>query len=58
VVAWVWSRSGSAPHLFGDRIDEFEADLHRLLLDSSPSAQFAERLPDTEINIWRTPQVA
>jgi SAM-dependent methyltransferase len=56
VVAWIWSRSGSAPHLFGDRIAEFEADVRRLLLDSSPSAQFAERLPDTEVNIWRPPR--
>ena len=27
LVAWVYSLSGSAPHLFGDRLDEFESDL-------------------------------
>ena len=55
LVAWVYSLSGSAPHLFGDRLDEFEADLRHLLQEASPSGLFAERPPDTEVFIWRTP---
>lgn len=53
LVAWTYSMSGSAPHLFGDRLAAFEADLRRLLREASPSGQFAERPPDTEIFIWR-----
>ncbi len=55
VVAWVYSLSGSAPHLFGDRLAEFEADLRHLLHDVAPSGLFAEQPPDTEIFIWRSP---
>ncbi|RDG37053.1 class I SAM-dependent methyltransferase [Streptomyces corynorhini] len=52
--AWVFSMSSSAPHLFGDRRDEFEADLDRLLRAASPaSGLFSERLPSTEIVVWR-----
>jgi SAM-dependent methyltransferase len=53
VVAWAFSRSDSAPHLYGDRVEEFERDLHALLQEVSPSGTFAERLPDTEIRIWQ-----
>jgi SAM-dependent methyltransferase len=56
LVAWVYSLSGSAPHLFGDRLDEFETDLRSLLGDVSPSGRFAERPPDTEVFIWPRPQ--
>ena len=56
LVAWVYSLSGSAPHLFGDRLDEFETDLRHLLDDASPSGLFAQQPPDTEVFIWRRPQ--
>jgi SAM-dependent methyltransferase len=56
VVAWVYSRAGSAPHLFGNRGDAFETDLRQLLRDASPSGQFAEQPPDTEVIIWHTPR--
>jgi SAM-dependent methyltransferase len=55
VVAWVFSRSGSAPHLFGDRLEEFERELRVLLHEVSPDGVFAEQLPDTEIWIWSKP---
>ncbi|MFI6283894.1 class I SAM-dependent methyltransferase [Streptomyces sp. NPDC051018] len=54
VVSWVFSLSSSAPHLFGPRRDDFESDLRRLLGNSSASGLFSERLPSTEIFIWRT----
>jgi len=53
IVAWVFSRSVSAPHLFGDRRDEFESGLRRLLDEASPSGRFAEVQPDTEVFAWR-----
>jgi SAM-dependent methyltransferase len=56
IVAWVYSLSGSAPHLFGNRLEEFEVDLRHLLHDVAPSGLFAERPPDTEVFIWRRPQ--
>jgi SAM-dependent methyltransferase len=54
VVAWVWSMSSSAPHLFGERRGEFEADLRALLRETSPAGMFAEWPSDTDVRIWRT----
>jgi SAM-dependent methyltransferase len=54
LVAQRFSTSSTAPHLFGDRLDAFEADLRRLLLEASPSGQFSVRLPDNVISIWQT----
>jgi SAM-dependent methyltransferase len=51
-VAGVFSMSFSAPHLFGPRRDDFEADLRRLLREVSPSGLFSERQPSTEVFIW------
>ncbi len=55
LVAWVWSLSGSAPHLFGARRDEFETELRAVLRQAAPDGAFAEWLPDTDVRIWRTP---
>jgi len=55
VVAWVYSRSGSAPHLFGDRREQFETDLRQLLHAAAPDGQFADQPADTEVFIWRKP---
>jgi len=55
IVAWAFSRSDSAPHLFGDRLPEFERDLREVLRQASPDELFAERLPPTEIMTWRKP---
>ena len=56
LVAWTFSRSDSAPHLFGDRQAEFERDLRALLRRISPDGRFAEHLPATRIMIWRPPR--
>jgi hypothetical protein len=53
VVAWVFSMSFSAPHLFGARQEDFEGDLRRLLREASPAGRFSERGPDTEVFVWR-----
>ncbi|WP_434739304.1 class I SAM-dependent methyltransferase [Micromonospora sp. SH-82] len=49
VVAWGFSRSDMAPHLFGERMGDFERDLREVLREASPDGVFAEQLPDTEI---------
>ena len=56
IVAWVYSLSGSAPHLFADLGAEFETELRQLLHAVSQAGQFADRLPDTEAVVWRKPQ--
>lgn len=56
LVAWTFSRSDAAPHLFGGRLADFEGELRALLGRSSPDGLFAEHLPPTEIRIWRTPR--
>lgn len=53
VVAWVFSMSFSAPHLFGTRREHFEADVRRLLRRVSPSGRFSERRPSTEVFVWQ-----
>jgi SAM-dependent methyltransferase len=53
LVAQTFSLSSTAPHLFGDRLPEFEADLRRLLAEASPGGTFSARLPDNELKIWR-----
>ena len=53
VVAWVYSRSGSAPHLFDDRREQFETDLRQLLHAAALDGQFADQPSDTEVFIWR-----
>jgi len=53
LVAWVFSASSTAPHLFGNRLGEFEADLRALLCDASPSGQFSVQLSDTTARIRR-----
>ncbi len=53
LVAETFSLSSTAPHLFGDRRPEFEADLRRVLAEASPDGAFAVRLPDNELKIWR-----
>lgn len=53
LVAAEFSTSSSAPHLFGPRLGEFEADLRALLTAASPAGLFAEQTRDTEVRIWR-----
>jgi SAM-dependent methyltransferase len=50
-VANVLSMSGTAPHLFGDRLGAFVADLRAVL---EPHAPFRTTLGDNAVRIWRT----
>jgi SAM-dependent methyltransferase len=55
IVANVFSASHSAPHLFGDGVEQFELDLRALLTRHSESGLFAGRVPFTQLRIWRKP---
>lgn len=53
VVAWVLSTSSTAPHLFGDHLDDFVLDLRGLLLEVSPEGRFSVALSDNRLRIRR-----
>ncbi len=55
VVAHVFSLSGSAPHLFGDRLADFEHDLRTCLADASDAGRFSEQVPDLALVFYRRP---
>ncbi len=57
VIAWVLSRSDSAPHLFGDRLPQFQQDLSHLLRQAARGDAFRERQPDTVLRIWLKPRL-
>ncbi|GAA2802386.1 class I SAM-dependent methyltransferase [Crossiella cryophila] len=52
LVAAVFSLSSSAPHLFGDRRAEFEADLRRLLRAAGPDGIFSEHTHPVAVDLW------
>jgi SAM-dependent methyltransferase len=56
VVAATFSLSGSTPHLFGDDVGRFEADLRALLHDAAPDGRFSERTRDVALDVWRAPE--
>jgi hypothetical protein len=45
----------SAPHLFGDRVDDFAEEVLALLADRSPEGVFWDWPGDTELVIARKP---
>lgn len=55
VVASVFSLSSAAPHLFGERVDDFERALRELLREASPTRRFSERANDLELIVWERP---
>jgi SAM-dependent methyltransferase len=52
VVASVFSRSSGAPHLFGERLGQFDAELRALLRETAPDGRFSERTRDIELVLW------
>jgi SAM-dependent methyltransferase len=53
IVASVFSQSSSAPHLFGERLNDFERDLRGLLREHAPADGYCERLRDEALLIRR-----
>jgi SAM-dependent methyltransferase len=52
LVASVLSMSASTPHLLGNRLPAFVADLRRLLHEESPSGRFREERRSVSLVIW------
>ncbi|HEY3550043.1 MAG TPA: methyltransferase domain-containing protein [Gaiellaceae bacterium] len=55
VLSGYFSFSWSAPHLFGDRVEEFAADVRELLASRSPDGLFWDWPGDTEVILARKP---
>ena len=53
VVAWALSTSSTAPHLFGERLDDFIRELRHVLLEVSPEGPFSVALSDNRLRIRR-----
>lgn len=53
LVAERLATSGTAPHLFGERLDEFVRELGEVLAAATPSGRFSVRLPDNILNVYR-----
>ena len=56
VLSGYFSFSWSAPHLFGDRLDDFAAEVRALLAQRSASGLFWDWPGDTEVVIGRKPK--
>ena len=53
LVSAMFSLSWAAPHLFGERLDAFEADVRRLLRAASPGGRFSERFREIDLAVYR-----
>lgn len=52
IVSAVFSLSGSTPHLFAAERSAFEADLRRLLIQTSDNGRFSERTRKIAVVVW------
>jgi hypothetical protein len=53
VAASVYSLSSAAPHLFGDRLEQFDGELRQLLVEAADHGRFSEEMRSTTVDIWR-----
>jgi SAM-dependent methyltransferase len=53
VAASIYSLSSAAPHLFGDRLHAFDAELRELLSAASDDGWFSESMRSIRLDIWR-----
>lgn len=53
VVASIFSLSYAAPHLFGDRLADFERHLRAMLAEVAPDGVFSEQLREIAVDVWR-----
>jgi SAM-dependent methyltransferase len=56
VLSGYFSFASSAPHLFGDRVEDFAADVRALLAARSPAGVFWDWPGDTEVVLARKPR--
>jgi hypothetical protein len=55
VLSGYFSMSSSAPHLFGDRVEDFASAVRKLLTSRSPEGSFWDWPGDTEVMLARRP---
>jgi SAM-dependent methyltransferase len=55
VLSGYFSMSSSAPHLFGDRVEDFAGEVRELLTSRSPEGTFWDWPGDTEVILARKP---
>ncbi len=55
VLSGYFSMSFSAPHLFGDRVEDFATEMRQLLRSRSPEGIFWDWPGDTELVLARRP---
>jgi hypothetical protein len=55
VLSGYFSMSSSAPHLFGDRVEDFAGEVRELLTSRSPDGVFWDWPGDTEIVLASRP---
>lgn len=53
IVASVYSLSSAAPHLFGDRLKQFDGELRGLLVEAADDGCFSEQMRSITVDIWR-----
>lgn len=53
VAASVYSLSRAAPHLFGARLAQFDAELRDLLAGAADGGRFSEQMRSIALDIWR-----
>ena len=53
VLSGYFSLSSSAPHLYGDRVEDFAAEVRELLASRSPNGLFWDWPGDTEVILAR-----
>jgi ubiquinone/menaquinone biosynthesis C-methylase UbiE len=53
ITASVYSLSSAAPHLFGDRLEQFDAELRQLLDEAADDGRFSEQMRSIAVDIWR-----
>ena len=49
----VYSLSSAAPHLFGDRLEQFDAEFRQLLVETADNGCFSEQMRSITLDIWR-----
>ena len=53
IVASVYSLSSASPHLFGDRLEQFDTELRGLLVQTAENGCFSEQMRSITLDIWR-----
>ena len=53
IAASVYSLSSAAPHLFGERLPQFDTELRQLLANAASDGRFSEQMRCIALDVWR-----